>query len=79
MRCHGTRWITHKRNALQTVIDRLGAYIAHLVSLAEDQSVKAVDRARLKGYLKKWEQTKRVCSICGCVEGSLTAKFNTAR
>ena len=58
MRSVGSRWIAHKRKALQRVVDRYGAYINHLCTLVEDQSVKASDRARLRGYLKKWKQGK---------------------
>ena len=43
IRSCGTRWISHKRKALQRVLDRYSAYIAHLSTLAEDQSVKAAD------------------------------------
>ena len=53
VRAHGSRWITHKRNALLRVIDRYGAYIAHITTLPEDSSVRSEDRAKLKGYLKK--------------------------
>ena len=45
VRAHGSRWITHKRNALLRVIDRYGAYIAHLTSLSQDGSVKPDDKA----------------------------------
>ena len=48
VRCQGTRWISHKRKALQRVIDRFRAYISHKAALVED--------ARLKGYLQKWSQ-----------------------
>ncbi len=47
----GSRWISHKRQALQRIIDRYGAYIAHLTTLAEDSSISSTDRAKLKGYL----------------------------
>ena len=63
VRCHGTRWISHKRKALQRVIDRFGAYIAHLSSLCQDSSVKPADKSRLKGYLKKWS-SKNACRVC---------------
>ena len=43
----GSRWITHKRKALQLVIDRYGAYLHHLNSLIEDRTVKAEDRAHI--------------------------------
>ena len=58
VRSHGSRWIGHKRKALLRVIDRYGAYMTHLTTLAEDRSVKPDDRARLKGYLRKWMQYK---------------------
>ena len=45
------------------MIDRYGAYIAHLTSLSQDGSVKPDDKARLKGYLKKWMDYK---VIYGC-------------
>ncbi|KAL5506170.1 hypothetical protein EMCRGX_G007757 [Ephydatia muelleri] len=63
IRSQGSRWIDHKRKALQRVVDRYGAYIAHLTTLAEDPSVKPDDRAKLNGYLKKWMQFR---IIFGC-------------
>ena len=60
IRSHGSRWISHKREALQHLIDRFGAYVSHLTALAEDSSVRSDDKARLKGYLKKWVQFKVV-------------------
>lgn len=51
IRSEGSRWINHKRRALQRVVDRYGAYISHLNTLAEDSTVQGEDRARLKGYL----------------------------
>ena len=63
LRSQGSRWKNHKRKALQRVIDRYGAYINHLSTLAEDRSVKAEDRARIKGWLRKWMEYK---TILGC-------------
>ena len=63
IRSQGSRWITHRRNALQRIIDRFGAYINHLITLAEDSSMKAEDRARMKGYISKWSHTK---ILVGC-------------
>ena len=40
---------------LQRMLDRYGAYIAHLSTVVEDRSIKPVDRSRLKGYLLKWK------------------------
>ena len=63
VRCQGTRWVSHKRKALQRVLDRYGAYIAHLIALTEDRSIKAEDRERCRGYLHKWKQPK---ILIGC-------------
>ena len=38
--------------------DRYGAFLNHVTTLAENQSIKSTDRARLKGYLKQWKQSK---------------------
>lgn len=63
IRSQGSRWINHKRRALQRMTDRYGAYISHLIALSEDTSLKSEDRARLKGYLEKWTHAK---SLVGC-------------
>ena len=53
IRSQGSRWIAHKRQALQRIVDRYGAYLSHLTTLTSDSSVSGADRARLKGYLSK--------------------------
>ena len=59
LRSQGSRWISHKRAALQRLVDRYyGAYISHLTSLVEDKTIPSTDRARLKGCLAKWQQAK---------------------
>lgn len=58
VRSQGSRWITHKRKALQRLVDRYGAYINHLTALIADSSISSTDRARLTGYLRKWQQAK---------------------
>ena len=63
IRSQGSRWINHKRRALQRMTDRYGAYISHLIAPSEDTSLKSEDRARLKGYLEKWTHAK---SLVGC-------------
>jgi len=63
IRCQGTRWVSHKRKALQRVVDRYGAYIAHLIALTEDRSLKTEDRECCRGYLRKWKQPK---ILIGC-------------
>ena len=57
VRSQGSRWITHKRKAIQRVIDRYGAYMCHLATLSEDSSLKSEDRARIAGYHNKWSYT----------------------
>ena len=63
VRAQGSRWISHKRKALQRVVDRYGAYLHHLQTLVEDRTIKSIDRQRLKGYLLKWKQSK---ILLGC-------------
>ena len=58
VRSEGSRWINHKRKALQRLVGRYGAFLNHVTTLAEDRSIKSTDRARLQGYLKKWKQSK---------------------
>ncbi len=58
VRSQGSRWISHKRKAMQRVVERYGAYIAHLTTLVSDSSITTTDRARLTGYLRKWQQAK---------------------
>lgn len=58
IRSQGSRWINHKRRALQRFVDRYGAYIKHLLTLVEDKTVRSNDRAKLKGYLQKWRHAR---------------------
>ena len=45
------------------VVDRFGAYLNHLSTLAQDKSTKSDDKARLVGYIHKWSQSK---ILVGC-------------
>ena len=63
MRACGTRFVGHKVAALNRLVDRYGAYLAHLLELTEDPRVKPCDKQRLKGYYKKWHDGKM---ILGC-------------
>ena len=58
LRSQGSRWIAHKRNALQRVVHNYSAYLSHKVALSEDPSTKSVDKSRLKGYINKWKYGK---------------------
>ena len=81
VRCQGSRWISHKRKALQRFIDRYGAYISHLMTLVEDKTIKSVDRAKLKGYLKKWrhQDAHRSSTVCGHFEATFMSKLMSPR
>ncbi|CAB3993296.1 zinc finger 862-like [Paramuricea clavata] len=68
VRASGTRWVSHKVKAMKRVLSKYGAYIAHLTSLSEDKSVKAADRAKLKGYLKKWVNAKYILGCAAFVD-----------
>jgi len=63
IRSQGTRWITHKRRAMQRVVDRFGVYIHHLNTLSKDRSINSRDRARIVGYLRKWQHSDM---LIGC-------------
>ena len=54
VRSQGSRWISHKRNALQRVINRYGAYLNHLTTLIEDKGIRNIDRQKLKSYLQPY-------------------------
>ena len=63
LRACGTRFVAHKVSALERVVDRYGAYISHLIALTEDSSVRAVEKQKLKGYIKQWTDAK---ALFGC-------------
>ena len=63
LRASGSRWVSHKLNAMKRVLAKFGAYTNHLTALSMDTSVKAVDRAKLQGYLRKWVDAKY---LLGC-------------
>jgi len=50
IRTSGTRWVSHKINAMKRVFSKFGVYTNHIASLNEDSSTKAADKAKLKGY-----------------------------
>ena len=58
LRASGTRFVTHKVAALNRVLERFGAYVNHLCSLAQDSCVKSVDKQKLKGYIMRWREAK---------------------
>ncbi len=63
LRACGTRFVGHKVAALNRLIQRFGAYLAHLTTLINDPCVKSIEKAKLKGYLMRWKDSK---IILGC-------------
>ena len=64
----GTRWITHKINALQLLVDKYGIYLQHLQNMSEDMSFKAADCQKFKGWLNKWQQARIPLLACLFIE-----------
>ena len=48
-RAQGSRWITHKRKALQRFVDRYGAYINHLIAMSEYTTLQEYRSSTTKG------------------------------
>lgn len=71
----GTRWITHKLNALQLMLDKFGIYLQHLQSMSEDKSFKSADRQKFKGWLRKWQQARIPLLACLFLEILSPAKM----
>ena len=63
IRASGSRWVSHKLNAMRRILSRYGAYTSHLLALSEDHSVKSSDRAKLRGYCNQWLHAKY---LLGC-------------
>ena len=60
MRSSGSRWVTHKVNAMKRVLSEFGEYVAHLSALSKDGSVKSSDQTKLQEYCQKWVDAKYV-------------------
>jgi len=64
LRACGTRFVVHKIRALERIIDHYGAYMNYLIALTEDSSVQAVEKQKIKGYIKQWTEGR---ALFGCV------------
>ena len=53
-RASGTRWISHKLEALKLLLDKYGIFIQHFHNMCAGETYKADDRAKFKGWLRKW-------------------------
>ena len=54
IRASGTRWIAHKLGAMKRILSQFGVC-----------TVKSADRAKIKGYYKKWTNTKYLLVYAG--------------
>ena len=61
LRACGTRLVVHKVAALERIMDRFGPILV----TTEDSSVKPADKAKMKAYVKKWQDLK-VLFGCAC-------------
>ena len=58
IRACDTQFIDHEVAAMNRFIDHFGAYLSHLCSLTEDNSVTSADKQKPKGYILKWRKGK---------------------
>lgn len=67
-RASGSRWVSHKLNAMKHVSSKYGAYTSHLIALSEDSSIKSTDRAKFSGYCKQWLDEKYLLGCAAFVD-----------
>ena len=51
LRACGTRFVSHKVDALDRLVDHFGAYLNHLTMLVDDPKTKPVDHQKQKGNI----------------------------
>ena len=54
----GSRWISHQLAAMKMCLDKWGIYIQHLETMTEHESITGKDKAKMKGYLRRWKSTR---------------------
>ena len=65
LRSSGTRWVSHKLNAMRLLIDKFGLYMHHLQNMVSDvKSYSSDQRAKIKGFIKKWKKTSVLLNLC---------------
>ncbi len=57
------RWIAHKWNAMKNSLSKYGAYTSHLAALCQDNTLKYIDRVKMKRYYDQWIDGKY---LLGC-------------
>ena len=60
----GTGFVSHKLAALERVVERYGAYLAHFTAMTEDSGMQSADGQRMKGCVIKWQSSQ---ILLGCV------------
>ena len=46
LRSSGTRWVSHKLNAMKHILSKFSAYTSHFTAMVEDSTVPSADRAK---------------------------------
>ena len=62
-KANGSRWVCHKLESLKMCKDKWGIYIGHLTKMLEDSTYKAKEKAKIKGYLNKWNTSKMIIQV----------------
>ena len=70
----GTRWITHKLNALQLMLDKFGIYLQHLHSMSEDKSFKSAITKNLKAGSGNGRKLASLCSLVFSLKSSVRCR-----
>nr|XP_047129394.1 E3 SUMO-protein ligase KIAA1586-like [Hydra vulgaris] len=71
----GKRWIAHKIQALEMLLDKYGVYMKYLENMAADFSFTQAERAKFKGYYQNWNHGRIPLYIALFIEILSTAKL----
>ncbi|XP_065654876.1 zinc finger protein 862-like [Hydra vulgaris] len=71
----GTRWIAHKIQALEMILDKYGVYMKHLEKMNTDFNFTQAERAKCKGYHQKWNNGRMPLCIALFIEVLSPAKL----
>ncbi|XP_065671716.1 zinc finger protein 862-like [Hydra vulgaris] len=71
----GTRWIAHKIQALEMILDKYGVYMKHLENMTADFSYTQAERAKFKGYHQQWNHGRIPLYIALFIEVLSPAKL----
>lgn len=63
VRASGSRWVSHKSNAMRPIVSKYGAYTSYLLALSGDHSIRSTDRTKFHGYCSWWLDAKY---LLGC-------------